>query len=93
MTTYGNSYSLNTSNKVTLSDAEDKVTPTSQTIIDNDNNANQSGTAYVGNSNTMKFHKPSCSSVPTISPDHLVYFSNRSDATNAGYKPCKRCNP
>jgi competence protein ComEC len=93
LTTYGNSYSLNTSNKVTLSDAEDKVTTTPQIITNTGNNANQSGAAYVGNSNTMKFHKPSCSSVPTISPDHIVNFSNRSDAINAGYEPCKRCNP
>ena len=93
LTTYGNSFSLNTSNNVTLSDAEDNVTTTPQAITNTENNANQSGTAYVGNSNTMKFHRPSCSSVPTISPDHLVYFNNRNDAINAGYEPCKRCNP
>lgn len=51
------------------------------------------GNNYVGNSNTKKFHKPSCSSVADISPEHKVYFSTREQAINAGYVPCKRCNP
>lgn len=93
LTTYGNSYSLNTSNKVTLSDAEDQSTSTPQTVTNPSSNANQSEASYVGNSNTKKFHRPNCSSVPTISPEHVVNFSTRSDAVNAGYVACKRCNP
>ncbi len=49
---------------------------------------------YVVNTNTGKFHKPTCASVPTIKE------KNRSDRTcsreeliGAGYQPCKRCNP
>jgi micrococcal nuclease len=48
---------------------------------------------YVGNSNTKKFHFPSCSSVPTIHPEHVVYFTTRDEAISAGYVPCKKCNP
>lgn len=48
---------------------------------------------YVGNSNSKKFHFPSCSSVPTISPEHVVYFTTRDEAISAGYVPCKKCNP
>lgn len=46
---------------------------------------------YVLNTKTMKFHKPSCSGLPT---------TNRKDSSDSresiiaqGYEPCKRCNP
>jgi len=93
VTTYGNSYSLNTSNKVTLNNAEDQTTNVPQTIVNSSTNTNQSEASFVGNSNTKKFHRPNCSSVPTIAPDHVVSFSTRTEAINAGYVPCKRCNP
>lgn len=93
LTTYGNSYSLNTADKVTLSDAEDQTTSTPQTITNTTSNTNQSETSYIGNTNTKKFHRPGCSYVSTISPEHVVSFSNRAAAVSAGYIPCKRCNP
>jgi beta-lactamase superfamily II metal-dependent hydrolase len=95
LTTYGNSYSLNTSSKITLQDAGDKsISPPVQPIVINQPSSTQnSESTYIGNSNTMKFHKLSCSSVPTISPEHVVSFTSRSYAINAGYIPCKRCNP
>lgn len=52
----------------------------------------QSG-SYIGNSNTMKFHKPNCSSVSKISEKNKVTFPSREDAVNKGYVPCKLCNP
>jgi micrococcal nuclease len=53
-----------------------------------------SGSAsYIGNSNTRKFHYPSCTSVPTISPSHVVNLGSRSEAISAGYAPCGRCDP
>lgn len=46
---------------------------------------------YILNTKTKKFHKPSCSSLPT---------TNRKDSSESreaiiaqGYEPCKRCNP
>lgn len=49
---------------------------------------------YVLNTNTHKFHVPSCSSV------NQIKASNRQDTTMSrdeiialGYEPCKRCNP
>lgn len=63
-----------------------------------DNNFNtysdtQVTSAYVGNYNTLKFHKAGCSSVKKISPSHVVDFSTRDEVINAGYEPCKICNP
>lgn len=49
-----------------------------------------SGT-YIGNINSLKFHRTSCSSLPKES--NRVYFDSRSAALAAGYVPCKRCNP
>lgn len=46
---------------------------------------------YIGNKNTKKFHLSSCRS--TVSEDNKIYFSMRDDYINAGYIPCKICNP
>lgn len=52
------------------------------------------GTTYVLNTNTMKFHYPSCSSVDqTKEKNKEIYTGNREDVINMGYVPCKRCNP
>ena len=56
--------------------------------------ATQPGTAYVANTNTKKFHYPSCSSVNQIkSENRMDYTGSRDDLINMGYEPCKRCNP
>ena len=52
-----------------------------------------SGYAYIGNSNSGKFHKSSCSSVRDMRDYNKVGFDSRSEAINAGYVPCKRCHP
>lgn len=49
-----------------------------------------SGT-YIGNINSLKFHRTSCSSLPKES--NRVYFDSRSAAVNAAYVPFQRCNP
>lgn len=49
--------------------------------------------SYIGNSNTMKFHRPSCTSVDTIKAGNMVMFTSRSKAVKAGYEPCGRCRP
>ena len=52
------------------------------------------GTTYVLNTNTMKFHYPSCSSVDQMKEKNKeIYTGNREDIINMGYAPCKRCNP
>lgn len=50
-----------------------------------------SGGGYIGNKNSKKFHRPTCSSLPA--PRNRIYFKTREEAVNAGYVPCKRCNP
>ena len=96
LTTTGNTYSLNTSNQVTVNDAGDKTTTTPQTITNTTpptNTVTQSQAAYIGNSNTKKFHTLNCRYVDSINAEHIVNFSQRADAISQGYVPCKVCNP
>ena len=50
--------------------------------------------SYVLNTNSHKFHLPSCSSVETISPKNRKDVNeSREQIISEGYAPCKRCNP
>ena len=54
----------------------------------------EEGTTYILNTNTHKFHYPSCSSVDDMKEKNKQeYVGNREDLMNQGYDPCKRCNP
>lgn len=46
---------------------------------------------YIGNRNSLKFHRPICNSLPQES--NRVNFNNREEAITSGYTPCKRCRP
>lgn len=49
---------------------------------------------YVLNTNTKKFHYPSCDSVRDMKEESKKYFSgDRKDIIEDGYSPCKKCNP
>lgn len=53
-----------------------------------------SGITYVLNTNTMKFHRPSCSSVPQIKEKNREDTAESRDELIAeGYTPCRNCNP
>ncbi len=63
----------------------------------NDGTSDDSGTGtttYVCNTNTGKFHIPSCSAVDQMA-DHnrLDVTWTRQECIDNGYVPCKRCNP
>ena len=49
---------------------------------------------YVLNTNTMRFHRPDCSSVIRIKEKNKQTFKgNRDDIIAQGYTPCSQCNP
>ena len=48
---------------------------------------------YIGNSKSMKFHKPSCRWAVKISDKNKVVFKSREEAIRQGYKSCGVCNP
>lgn len=50
--------------------------------------------SYVVNTNTGKFHSPSCRDVNKIKPENYwAYDGTRDDLINQGYSPCGHCNP
>ena len=49
---------------------------------------------YVANTNTMKFHRPGCSSVSSMKDKNkAVYETTRADMISMGFEPCGRCHP
>ena len=46
---------------------------------------------YIGNKNSNKLHRPSCSGLPD--EHNRVYFPTKEEAERAGYQACKICNP
>ena len=52
------------------------------------------GTTYILNTNTKKFHNPSCKSVKQMSDKNKQsYTGSRSEIISMGYEPCQNCNP
>lgn len=83
-------------------EAENLPTPTKPNTLVSNNAGNGSNfntydipttAQYVGNSSKKKLHLGSCDSTKKIAPHNRVVFSSREEAINAGYVPCKRCNP
>jgi len=48
---------------------------------------------YVGNSVSLKFHKPSCPFARVMSYSKRVQFHFRRQAVACGHKPCRYCLP
>jgi DNA-entry nuclease len=52
------------------------------------------GTNYILNTNSKKFHIPSCSSVDQMSDKNKQeFFGTRDEVISMGYEPCGRCHP
>jgi len=48
---------------------------------------------YIGSKNSDKYHLPDCTSAKKIKKENRVYFRDVWEAREAGYSPCKACNP
>lgn len=68
-----------------------KVTTT--TVTEKPAEENPVSYSYVLNTNTMKIHRPSCSSVSQMSDENKGYTNDYDGAIAQGYVPCKRCKP
>lgn len=54
----------------------------------------QTTSSYVLNTNTMKFHYPTCRDVKKIAPhNYSTYDGTRDGVIGQGYSPCGHCNP
>ena len=57
-------------------------------------NEQKTESSYVLNTNTKKFHSPSCSSLNQMNESNKGEFTGtRDELIQQGYEPCKRCNP
>ena len=68
--------------------------PTTSSPSNNVNNNNQGYTKYVLNTNTKKFHYPSCGSASRIAEKNYAESNENRDSLIAkGYSPCGNCDP
>lgn len=57
-------------------------------------NEQKTESSYVLNTNTKKFHLPSCSSLDQMNESNKGEFTGKRDELiQQGYEPCKRCHP
>ena len=49
--------------------------------------------AYVGSSESDKYHRPTCRWTSKINDGNLVHFDSVEEAQAAGYEPCGTCKP
>lgn len=81
-----------------LIDQEESLFTTSESTVSTSHSVSgissepYNGYSIIVNTNTHKYHVPSCSSVKTIKPNHLGYSSDVSFLNSNGYEPCKRCH-
>lgn len=71
-----------------------KVTVKAKSDITVTNSTSVGNVTYVVNTNTKKFHLPTCSSVKDMKDKNKKEVScSRDEVIDMGYVPCKRCNP
>lgn len=73
-----------------LSDAESLISDL-RTTVSRASASSDYSSYYVGNVNSMVFHRSSCSYLPDRS-NREIFFSRR-EAIGDGYSPCGHCNP
>ena len=68
--------------------------PVTQPPVETQAPVQNNSSSYVVNTNTGKFHYPSCSRVGDIKAENRWdYTGSRDDLIAQGYVPCKRCDP
>ena len=87
-------------NEYVETETEEEYAPIVEPVTDEENipiveeEPKDEGRDYVINTNTGKFHYPSCSSVNRIkSYNREDYYGTRDELINMGYEPCGNCHP
>ena len=91
----GSSFNYTPSQTTTTQPQQTTTTSSSTTtaVAETTTTTQTSGGPFVGSKNSDVYHYPSCGSALTIKPENLVTFGSVEEAKNAGYRPCKKCNP
>ena len=70
------------------------IPPAEPSISDDSTDPEPTGRDYVLNTNTMKFHYPSCGSAKKIKAHNRADFNGtREELIDRGYDPCGNCHP
>ena len=87
----GGASSGESKSETTKSTTTTKITNT--TVTEKPAEENPVSYSYVLNTNTMKIHRASCSSVSRMSEENKGYTNDYDGAIAQGYVPCKKCKP
>lgn len=74
--------------------SSDATNPSNGTGSEGDSATSYGSQEYVLNTKSMKFHRPTCSSVDDIADSNKQEATaTRDELISEGYSPCKQCNP
>ena len=80
--------------QVSVEPTPDPTPPPNPPADDDADEDNSTGTDYIGNKSTKKFHYAWCSSVDRMKESNRYYYTGtRDEMIDHGYMPCKNCNP
>lgn len=91
---YATGESSSTNNSNTSSASKPSSSVQQQPTVEEDNNADSSSAKYILNTNTKKFHYPSCGSAGRIAAKNYGESNeSREQLIAQGYSPCGNCDP
>lgn len=99
MTTDGSSISFSTSQTLTMADvgaksgSQTSATAPVQTTQPAVTKPTETTAVYIGNKNSMIFHRADCSSVARMSEKNKVVLPSAAEALAQGYRGCQICQP
>lgn len=83
-----------TGNSSLYDDSQNAEKSTTKKADNNEYADNNSAADYIVNTNTKKFHLPSCQSTSQMKEKNKIEFSGqRQDLIDEGYEPCGSCHP
>ncbi|MGN0162856.1 MAG: Ada metal-binding domain-containing protein [Candidatus Ornithomonoglobus sp.] len=82
---------VNAVNKSAPGNNKSVATTGAAAVATTEGTTNKTEKEYIGNSNSGKFHRPTCEYLPE--EQNQVIYKTREDAISAGMVPCKVCDP
>ncbi len=73
--------------------AEEEIATEGEVETDRQDDEAVGGGRYVASTTSNKYHRADCRYAEKIKKENRIYFSDAWEAREAGYSPCKVCNP
>ena len=90
----GNTENSQTNQANNATGSSDATNPSNGAGSEEDSATSYGSQEYVLNTKSMKFHRPTCSSVDDIADSNKQEATaTRDELISEGYSPCKQCNP